>query len=115
MSEEIENPRKYVCIHERRLNKNENRITELEAKASFKEERIHELKISMDEMDKKLDKIDDCVHHLKLQSERDDFNIDNRVTQLETTQNTLKWVIGIGLTAIGTATAVLAFVVTIVH
>ena len=55
MSEEIENPRKYVCIHERRLNKNENRITELEAKASFKEERIHELKISMDEMDKKLD------------------------------------------------------------
>ena len=115
MSAEIEDTKKYVCIHEKRLNKNENRITELEARANFKEERIHELKVSIDEIDKKLDKIDDCVHQLKLQSERDDFNIDNRVTQLETTQNTLKWIIGIGLTAIGTATTVLAFIMTIMH
>ena len=32
------------------------------------------------------------IHQLQLDSAKDDFNIDNRVTQLETTVRVLKWV-----------------------
>lgn len=105
----------YVCIREKQVNKHETDIADLKARVSFRSEQINELKDEMEKMDKKLDKIDECLHELKLQSERDDFNIDNRVTQLETTQNTLKWVVGIGLTCIGTAVAVLTLFLTILH
>jgi len=64
-----------------------------------------EIKRDIEKMDTKLDQ-------LILQSERDDFNIDNRVTKLENTQNVLKWIIGIGLTCIGTAIAVLTLFLT---
>ena len=103
------------CKYEKRFNKDENRITELETEIKFKKEKIDDLKSSMEEIDKKLDKIDHCLNELKLQSERDDFNIDTRVTQLETAQKTLKNIIVIGLSCIGTAVAVLAFLVAIMH
>ena len=105
----------YICIREKQVNKHETDIAELKTKADFRNVQIAELKIEIDKIDKKLDKIDECLNQLKLQSERDDFNIDTRVTQLETTQNTLKWVVGIGLTCIGTAIAVLSFFLTIIH
>ena len=110
-------PRKteYVCIREKQVNKHETDIADLKARASFRSEQINEIKDEMEKMDKKLDKIDNCLNELKLQSERDDFNIDTRVTQLETTQNTLKWVVGIGLTCIGTAVAVLGLFLTLLH
>lgn len=105
----------YTCIREKQVNKHEVEIAELKTRVDYKHERIDELKKSMDEMDKKLDKIDHCLSELKLQSERDDFNIDTRVTKIENTIHVLKWAIGLGLTAIGTAVTVLAFVITIVH
>lgn len=105
----------YICIKDETLGNHSRKIAELEARADFKDIRITELKEDMEKIDKKIDKIDKCLNDLKLQSERDDFNIDTRVTQLETTQNTLKWVVGIGLTAIGTAIAVLSLFITIIH
>ena len=105
----------YVCIREKQVNKHEVDIAELKARADFKDVRIDELKESIGHMDEKLDKIDEALTDLQRQSERDDFNIDNRVTKLENTQTVLKWIIGIGLTATSTAVAVLAFVLTIVH
>lgn len=105
----------YICIREKQVNKHETDIAELKARADFKDVRISELKTDMEKMDKKLDKIDQCLSDLKLQSERDDFNIDTRVTQLETTQNTLKWVVGLGLTCIGTAVGVLGLLLSTLH
>lgn len=102
-------------MHEELLQNHSLEIKGLEARADFKDVRIEEIKTEMEKIDKKIDKIDESLNQLKLQSERDDFNIDNRVTQLETTQNTLKWIIGIGLTCIGTAVTVLAFFLTIIH
>ena len=80
------------CIYEKRLNKNENRITELEAKADFKEQRINELGHKMEEMDNKLDRINDAIQDLKIQSNSNDYNIDKRLTTVETTVRVLKWV-----------------------
>jgi len=99
---------KYECFHEELLQDHSLKLKDLYKEVEFKKEKIDNLQDKMDEIDKKLDK-------LILQSERSDFDINNRVTQLETTQKTLKWVIAIGLTCIGTATTVLAFIITIMH
>ena len=98
----------YECFHEELLQDHNLKLKELEKEVQYKKEKIEYLKEKMEDIDEKLDK-------LILQSERSDFDINNRVTQLETTQRTLKWVIAIGLTCIGTATTVLAFIVTIIH
>lgn len=105
----------YVCVREKQVNKHEVDIAELKARADFKDLRIDELRESIDDMDKKLDKIDHALSDIQRQSERDDFNIDSRVTKLENTQNVLKWIIGIGLTAIGTTITVLTFILTNLH
>lgn len=107
--------KEYVCIREKQVNKHEVDIAELKTRIDYKHQRLDEMKESIDRLDSKLDKIDHCLSNLKIQSERDDFNIDTRVTKLENTQNVLKWITGLGLTAIGTAIAVLTFLVTFMH
>lgn len=82
----------YVCIHEDKFQEAETKLTYLESRMEFKEEKIDQIILDFKNMDKKLDKITDNIHQLQLDSARDDFNIDNRVTQLETTVRVLKWV-----------------------
>lgn len=101
-------PVEYECHHEELLQKHSLKLKELDKEVQFKKEKIDKLQDSVEKIDEKLDQ-------LIRQSDQKDFDIDNRVTQLETTLKTLKWVIAIGLTAIGTATTVLAFVITIMH
>ena len=103
----------YVCIREEQVNKLQIDVAELKTRVDYKHQRIDELKISIETLDKKLDKIDECLNHLKLQSERDDFNIDTRVTRIENTINVLKWIVGIGLSVVATAIAVLGFFMTL--
>lgn len=104
-----------VCIRDKQVNKHEVDIAELKTRIDYKHQRIDELKSSIDEMDKKLDKIDHCLSELKLQSERDDFNIDTRVTKIENTIHVLKWVLGIGLSVVTTAIGILTFILTFAH
>ena len=99
---------KYECFHEELLQDHSLKLTELDKEVQFKKEKIEDLQKTTKEINKKLDKL---IRH----SEQSDFDINNRVTQLETTQDTLKWVIGIGLTCVGTAVAVSAFIITIIH
>ena len=97
------------------VNKHESDIVELKTRVDYKHQRLDEMRDKLDELGRKIDKIDHCISEIKLQSERDDFDIDTRVTRLETAQNTMKWITGIGLTAITTAVAVLAFMLTHIH
>lgn len=83
----------YVCIHEKRIGKTENRITELEARANFKDERMNQILEDQKRMEEKIDHIADAVNQLQLQSLRDDKDIDKRVTSLENTVQVLKWII----------------------
>lgn len=99
---------KYECVHEELLQEHNLKLTELEKEVQFKKEKIDGLTAGMKEVNDKLDRL---IRH----SEQSDFDIDTRVTKLETTIKTLKWIIAIGLTAIGTATTVLAFIITIIH
>ena len=81
-----------ICIHEDKFQEAETKLAHLESRMEFKEEKIDQLVMDFKKMDEKLDKITESIHQLQLESAKDDFNIDNRVTQLETTVRVLKWV-----------------------
>lgn len=81
-----------VCIHEDKLQEAETKLTQLESRMEFKEEKIDQIIKDFVKMDEKLDKITESIHQLQLDNAQDDFNINNRVTQLETTVRVLKWV-----------------------
>ena len=82
----------YICIHEEKFQEAETKLSHLESSMEFKEEKIDQLVMDFKKMDEKLDKITENIHQLQLDSAKDDLNIDNRVTQLETTVRVLKWV-----------------------
>ena len=98
------------CLHEDKINK----ITELEAKAEYKEKRIHELYDKMDKMETKLDNLNENINTLILQSTKDDKELELRLKAIETelalqkqttTDNhnrisSLLAIIGVGLTII---------------
>ena len=102
----------YVCIHEDKLQDTETKLTYLESRMEFKEEKIDQIILDFKNMDKKLDKITDNIHQLQLDSARDDFNIDNRVTQLETTVRVLKWVSVFLVSVVVMALSVATFMLT---
>ena len=72
----------YLCIKE-------DKLAELEAKAEYKEKRIDELDKKMDRIDAKLDKLTENVNNIMLHSIQDDSNLNQRVTALESRQETL--------------------------
>ena len=82
----------YVCIHEDKFQEAETKLAHLESRMEFKEEKMDQIIEDFRTMDKKLDKITENIHQLQLDSAQDDFNINNRVTQLETTVRVLKWI-----------------------
>ena len=83
---------------EKRIGKVENRVTELEARADFKDVRIKEINSQMMMMNTKLDNISQNIQKIQLDSVTDDQDIDNRVTSLESVVKVLKWGIGIIIT-----------------
>lgn len=105
----------YTCIREKQVNRHENDITELKIRADFKEQQIQEIKKDIKEVSDKIDGVTEKLDQWQHQSEQGDFDIDNRVTKLENTQNVLKWAVAIGLTSITTAIAILTFLITIIH
>lgn len=96
------------CLHEELLQSHSLSLKELETEIGFKKEKIDGLKDSVDAIDEKLDQ-------LILKSERDDFDIDKRVTSLENTIKVLKWVLAIGLSSVGTAVAIITLMLTVIH
>lgn len=102
----------YVCIHEDKLQDTETKLAQLESRMEFKEEKMDQIIEDFRSMDKKLDKITANIHQLQLDSARDDFNIDNRVTQLETTVSVLKWVSVFLVSVVVMAISVATFMLT---
>ena len=69
-------------------------IKELQDEVDFKKWKI-------DSMIEKIDNLTTVVQQIQLNQLKDDNDIKNRVTSLESTLTTLKWVSGISLTAVG--------------
>ena len=74
----------YTCIHEDQIQGQSRKITELEARANFKDKRIDELYLKMEKMETKLDKLNENVNELLLQSKQGDTDLELRLKAIET-------------------------------
>lgn len=91
------------CPNEELIQNQNRKITELETRADYKEKMIDELSQNMKELKQSMDSLDKSITDFILKSISDDNILrelvnsqGNRITSLETTNKTLKWVIGIG-------------------
>ena len=110
------------CIHEEQIQNHSRKIAELETRADYKEQMIRDLAERMKDMKKSLDSLEKTITEFILKSINDDSNIrelvnlqDNRITALETTNKTLKWIIGIGLTVLSILITILSFLIAHLH
>ena len=91
----------YTCMHE-------ELVQDHSLKINFKDQRLTNVESQMKEMNDKLEKLNqsiitsqketvETIKNLQLQSNQDDYNIDKRVTSLETTVRVLKWIIAVAI------------------
>ena len=116
MSEHID------CFHEEQIQGQSRKIAELETRADYKEKIITELKDDIKDLKVSMESLDKTITDFILKSINDDSALrelvnkqDNRITALEATNRTLKWVIGLGFTALTSIVGLLAFLVTHIH
>ena len=88
-----ENKEPSICIREDVLADHTKAITELQTEVHFKKEKIDQIIVDQKRMEDKIDNLTSVVSNLQLQSLKDDKDIDNRVARLESTVQTLKWIL----------------------
>lgn len=79
----------YVCIEKDQLQEHSESLAELKAKSKYKEGRINELIEDNKRIEGKIDKLTETVNSIMLHSIQDDNNLNQRVTALESKQETL--------------------------
>ena len=112
----------HECLYDEQIQGQSRKIAELETKADYKEKIIMDLKSDIKDLKDSMDSLDKTITDFILKSINDDSALrelvnkqDNRITALETTNKTLKWVVGIGFTAMGTLMVVLGFLISHLH
>ena len=93
---------------EKRVDEHTVQIQELKDEVDFKKWKI-------DSLIEKVDNLTTVVQQIQLNQLKDDNDIKNRVTGVESTIGTLKWVVGVGLSALGVLVAYLTFMMTLFH
>ena len=113
---------KHDCVHEELIQNQSRKLAKLEEKASYKEKMISDLSKDVREVKKSIEALNNTITDFILKSVDDDNALrelvnkqDNRITALETTNKTLKTVIGIGFTALSVLIATLTFFITTIH
>lgn len=110
------------CLHEEQIQGQSRKIAELETRSNYKEKMIDKLNENMKDIKETIESLDKTINNFILKSINDDGKLkeiinkqDNRITALETANKTLKWVIGIGFSALTSVIAVLSFLITNLH
>ena len=110
------------CAHEELIQTQSRKIAELETRADYKEKMINELSQNMKEIKQSMDSLDKSITDFILKSINDDSTLrelvndqDNRITALETTNRTLKWVIGIGFSVFALIISILGLIIAFVN
>ena len=93
---------------EQKIDEHSIQIQELKDEVDFKKWKI-------DSLIEKIDNLTNVVQQIQLNQLKDDNDIKNRVTTIESTLTTLKWVTGIGLSALGVLVAYITLFMTILH
>ena len=87
---------------EKKVDEHSIQIQELHDEIDFKKWKI-------DSLIQKIDNLTGVVQQIQLNQIKDDSDIKNRVTSIESTLSTLMWVTGIGLSICGVVIAWLSF------
>lgn len=85
---------------EKKIDEHSIQIQELKDEVDFKKWKI-------DSLIEKIDNLTTVVQQIQLNQLKDDNDIKNRVTSIESTLSTLKWIIGTGLTILSILIAVI--------
>ena len=93
---------------ERKVDEHSIQIQELYDEVDFKKWKI-------DSLIEKIDNLTTVVQQIQLNQLKDDNDIKNRVTSIESTMTTLKWIIGVGLSILGVVVAYISLLLTILH
>ena len=73
-----------VCLEKDQLQEHSKELAELEAKSHYKQERINELIENNKRIESKIDNLTQTVNAMMVASIKDDNDLKNRVTALET-------------------------------
>lgn len=93
---------------EKKVDKHTIQIQELKDEVDFKKWKI-------DSLIEKIDNLTTVVQQIQLNQLKDDTDTKTRITSIESTLTTLKWVVGIGMSALGLVVAYISLMVTILH
>lgn len=85
---------------EKKIEEHSIQIQELKDEVDFKKWKI-------DSLIEKIDNLTTVVQQIQLNQLKDDNDIKNRVTSIESTLSTLKWIVGTGLTILSILIAVI--------
>lgn len=101
----------HSCTHEEQIQRQSRKIAELEARADYKDRRIDEIITQNMRTEEKIDKLTDIVNNLMLKSVQDDNDINQRVTALEASQQTIYRIISL----VSVALALFTFYMNYLH
>lgn len=91
---------------ERKVEEHTVQIQELKDEVDFKKWKI-------DSLIEKIDNLTTVVQQIQLNQLKDDNDIKNRVTSIESAMSTLKWIVGIGFSALSIAVAGIGLVLSL--
>ena len=93
---------------EKRVDEHSLQIQELKDEVDFKKWKI-------DSLIEKIDNLTTVVQQIQLNQLKDDTDMKTRITTIESTMTTLKWITGVGLSILGLVVAYISLVITILH
>ena len=93
---------------EQKVDEHSLQIQELKDEVDFKKWKI-------DSLIEKIDNLTTVVQQIQLNQLKDDSDSKNRITSIESTLTTLKWITGIGLSALGVIVAYIGLFINLLH
>ena len=95
-------------ILEQKIDEHSLQIQELKDEVDFKKWKI-------DSLIEKIDNLTTVVQQIQLNQLKDDTDIKTRITSIESTMTTLKWVVGVGLSALSVIVGYISLMMTVLH
>lgn len=93
---------------EEKVEEHSLQIQELHDEIDFKKWKI-------DSLIEKIDNLTTVVQQIQLNQLKDDTDMKTEIASIKSTMTTLKWVIGVGLSALGVIIAYLGLMMTVLH
>ena len=74
----------YTCIHEEQIQNQSRKIERIDAELNYKKEKLEYLQRSNERMEEKIDEIKESVNQIVLGSKKSDDLLDKRLLKIET-------------------------------